>query len=36
MPKSDKKIFRTDTGLFNQICHRITNWIENAKNQLTN
>lgn len=35
LPKSEKKKFRTLTGVFNQILHRIKNWIENRKNQLT-
>lgn len=36
LPKSEKRKFRTLTGVFNQILHRINNWIKNQKNQLTN
>jgi len=35
LPKSEKKKFRTLNGAFNQILHRIKNWNENQKNQLT-
>ena len=35
LPKSEKKKFRTLNGVFNQILHRIKNWNENQKNQLT-
>ena len=34
-PKAEKKQYRTEDGVFNQICNRKNGWMKNLKSQLT-
>ena len=35
LPKAEKKRYRTEEGVFNQICNRKNGWMKNIKSQLT-
>lgn len=35
LPKAEKKRYRTEKGVFNQICNRKNGWMKNIKSQLT-
>ena len=35
LPKAEKKRYRTENGVFNQICNRKNGWMKNIKSQLT-